>query len=408
MKQSNFFTKIVKEIPKDEDSYNAQTLIRAGFIDKLSAGIYSYLPLGKKVIDKICQIIREEINKVGGQEISMPALSPKEVWQKTARWDNFDVLFKLSASDKKDYALGATHEEIVTPLVQKFVSSYKDLPVAVYQIQTKFRNEKRAKAGLMRGREFLMKDLYSFHADQADLDSYYEKVKQAYFNIYNRLGIGKNTYLTYASGGDFSKYSHEFQTLSPVGEDKIFICKNCQIAINQEIIEEQNICPECGKNNFKSETAIEVGNIFKLGNRFSRAFKFYYSSKEGEKKDIIMGCYGLGISRVLATIVENCHDQNGLIWPEAITPFSVHLISLGVDKEAQQLYDKLKEIGADVLYDNRDISAGIKFAEADLIACSLRIVISKKTLAKNLVEIKKRKGKEGKLISQLELFKLLK
>ncbi len=408
MKQSKLFSQAIKTLPKDEDSYNAQTLIRAGFVDKLSAGIYSLLPLGKIVMDKISQIIREEINKLDGQEILMSALSTKEAWQKTNRWENFDVLFKLKGSDKREYALGATHEEIVVPILKKYINSYKDLPLAVYQIQTKFRNEKRAKAGLIRGREFLMKDLYSFHENNADLEKYYEKVKQAYFKIFKRLNLEKNTYLTYASGGDFSEFSHEFQTICKSGEDLIYICKKCQIAINQEIIDKQKTCPECRGDDFRQEKAVEVGNIFKLGTRFSDPFKLSFSDKNGDIKPVIMACFGMGISRLLATIVEISHDDKGIIWPESIAPFKVHLISIGQNDKAEKLYERLKKLGIEVLYDDRDISAGNKFMEADLIACSYRLVLSDKTEEKNLLEIKSRQAKTAKLISEEEVIKLLK
>ena len=408
MRQSNLFTKINKNLPKDEDSYNAQILIKAGFIDKLSAGIYTWLPLGLRVINKISNIVREELNKQGAQEILMPALSPKDNWQKTDRWDNFDALFKLSASDTKEYALGATHEEIVSPLMQKFIFSYKDLPSAVYQIQTKFRNEKRAKAGLIRGREFLMKDLYSFHENQESLDDYYEKIKQTYFNIYSILGLKDKTFLTYASGGDFSKYSHEFQTITKAGEDKIYICKDCKVAINEEIIDTQKLCPECKSDNFKEEKAVEVGNIFKLGDRFSKAFNFKYSDSEGQLQPIIMGCYGLGLSRVLATVVECLNDDKGVIWPSSIAPFKVHLLSLSKDKEALKIYNDLVSNDIEVLFDDRDISYGEKFAEADLISCPFRIIVSEKTLAENSVEIKARDKQDATLVSVEDIIKNIK
>ncbi len=407
MKQSKLFTKAIKDLPKDEDSYNAQYLIRAGFIDKLGAGIYNLLPLGKIVMDKISQIIRVEMNKVDGQELLMSALSPKEVWQKTDRWDNFDALFKLKASDSRDYALGATHEEIVVPILKKYINSYKDLPLSVYQIQTKFRNEKRAKAGLMRGREFLMKDMYSFHENDDDLNIYYERVKKAYFNIFKKLNLNKNTYLTYSSGGDFSEFSHEFQTICPSGEDLIYICDNCQIAINQEIIESQKVCPICKSVDFNQQKAIEVGNIFKLGTRFSEPFKLKYSDEKGSLKPVIMGCYGMGISRLLATIVEVSHDKKGVIWPNLIAPFKVHLLSLALNSEADKLYNELKSLGIEVLYDDRDISAGVKFAEADLISCPYRIVVSEKTKEKGLIELKNRESDSVKLINQSEVIKLL-
>lgn len=408
MKQTKLFTKVVKTLPKDEDSYNAQILIRAGFIDKLAAGIYNYLPLGKIVLEKISQIVRQEMNKVGGQEILMSALSPKEIWQKTDRWDNFDALFKLAGSDKKDYALGATHEEIVTPLMQKFIFSYKDLPNSVYQIQTKFRNEKRAKAGLIRGREFLMKDMYSFHENMEDLDNYYEKVKDSYFNIFKRLELDKFTYLTYSSGGSFSKYSHEFQTICQAGEDIIYVCQKCQVAINLEIIKEQKICPQCKSSDFKEEKAVEVANIFKLANRFSKAFNFSFTDNKGGSQEVLMACFGLGISRLLATIVEIHHDDKGLKWPEEVAPFKVHLISLGVNNEAEKIYQKLKQAEIEVLYDDRLMSAGAKLVEADLIACPIRLVISPKTIEKKLIEFKKRTKEDSQLVSENELFKLLK
>lgn len=399
MKQSFLFTKTLRELPKDETSFNAQALIRAGFIDKVGAGIYTFLPLGLRVIDKILAIIREEINAVGGQEVLMPALLPKESWEATGRWENFDALFKLSGSDHREYALGATHEEVVTPLAKKYVFSYRELPVAIYQIQTKFRNEKRAKAGLIRGREFLMKDLYSFHTNQEDLDKYYEQVKAAYYKIYDRLGLGDLTYLTYASGGAFSKYSHEFQTLTTAGEDHIYLCNKCRVAINKEIIKECSACPTCGSTQLVEEKAIEVGNIFKLGTRFSNPFGMKYKSAEGKDEEVIMGCYGIGPSRIMGTIVEICHDEKGLKWPEAIAPFKVHLLSLKSDSEAEKIYNILVERGVEVLYDDRDISAGEKFADADLIGCPFRVVVSAKTLADGQVEIKRRDKDEVEKIT---------
>lgn len=409
MKQSFLFTKTIKELPKDETSYNAQTLMRAGFIDKVGAGIYTFLPLGLKVLNKINNIIREEINAVGGQEVLMPALTPKEVWQTTDRWENFDALFKLAGSDDKEYAMGATHEEIVTPLAQKFTLSYRDLPFAIYQIQTKFRNEKRAKAGLLRGREFSMKDLYSFHVSQEDLDIYYEKVKQTYFNIYKRLGLGEITYLTYSSGGAFSKYSHEFQTVCSAGEDLIYVCQKCKTAINREIIEEQKDCPECGGHDFKEEKAIEVGNIFKLGTKFSKPFGFQYKNQSGDIGDIVMGCYGMGPSRILGTIVEVYHDDRGIVWPEDIAPFFIHLISLKQNDEAEKIYQELILAGFDVLYDDRDeLSAGEKFADADLIGCPVRLVLSAKTLSDNKIEIKLRKEDDVKMVEIKDLITYLK
>ncbi|MFC1700989.1 aminoacyl--tRNA ligase-related protein [Patescibacteria group bacterium] len=394
MKQSQLFTRTVKQTPADETSFNAKALIKAGFIDKLSAGVYSFLPLGLRVHNKICNIVRKEMNIVGGQEILMPALTPKETWQTTGRWENFDALFKLKGNDDKEYALGATHEEIITPLAGKHILSYKDLPTYIYQIQTKFRNELRAKAGLIRGREFSMKDLYSFHTDENSLDEYYEKIQKAYFNIFEKLGLKDITYLTFAKGGAFSKYSHEFQTLTKAGEDTIFICDKCKISINKELIEEQKICPKCGEKDLREEKAIEVGNIFKLGTRFSKPFNLQFTDKDGNKKDIIMGCYGLGPSRLMGTIVEVYHDDKGIIWPDEITPFKVHLISISQDNKSEEIYQDLLKNNIEILYDDRDISPGIKFSDADLIGIPYRIVVSNKTLEKDSVEIKKRNSEE--------------
>ncbi|MCG2808932.1 MAG: His/Gly/Thr/Pro-type tRNA ligase C-terminal domain-containing protein [Candidatus Portnoybacteria bacterium] len=408
MRQSKLFTKTIKEAPKDETSFNAEVLIRGGFIEKVSAGVYSFLPLGLRVHNKICHIIREEMNAIGGQEILMPSLTPKRVWEQTGRWDNFDVLFKLAGADKKEYALGATHEEIVVPLVKKYVSSYKELPAYVYQIQTKFRNELRAKAGLIRGREFSMKDLYSFHTNKEDLDRFYELAKEAYFKVYKRCGLGTLTYLTFASGGAFSKYSHEFQTLTDAGEDTIYICDKCKVAVNKEIIGEQKECPVCKNGDLREEKAVEVGNIFKLGTRFSEPFGFSYADASDKIHFVEMGCYGLGPSRTMGTIVEVHHDEKGIIWPEEVAPYAVHLLSLGKEKEtrdfADDVYDKLIENKIEVLYDDRDsASPGAKFADADLIGIPLRLVVSGKTVESDSVEIKKRDSEEIRLVKKQNL-----
>ncbi len=413
MLQSKLFTKTIKEVPKDETSFNAQVLIKAGFIDKLSAGVYSFLPLGLRVLNKIENVIRDEMDNIGGQEVLMPALSPKENWDKTGRWDSLDVLFKVSGADEKEYALGATHEEVVSPLAKRFIFSYKDLPMYPYQIQTKFRNEPRAKAGLMRGREFSMKDLYSFSESQADLDKFYEMAKQAYSKVYDRLGVGDITYLTYASGGTFSKYSHEYQTLCEAGEDIIYICDKCRVAINEEIIEEQTKCPICGRDDLRKERSAEVGNIFKLGNKYTIPFDVKYTDKEGRSKDVIMGCYGIGPSRLMGTIVEVSHDDRGIIWPKEIAPFQIHIVGLfgkegsdEVKEKALHIYNELKKKGVDVLFDDReDVSAGEKFADADLIGCPLRIVVSSKTLKEDTAECKGRSEQEAKFIKINNLIK---
>jgi len=401
MKQSRLFTRTLKELPKDETSFNAQTLIRAGFVDKLGAGIYTFLPLGLRVHNKICNIIRAEMDAIGGQEILMPALIPKKNWLTTERWDNFDALFKLIGGNQKEYGLGATHEEVVTPLLQKYILSYQDLSVAVYQIQTKFRNEPRAKAGLLRGREFSMKDLYSFHPDEEALKQYYKIVQKAYFKIFERCGLIDYTYLTYAAGGAFSKYSHEFQAICPGGEDTIHICDKCKIAINQEIIDQHHTCPSCDNSKLRTAKSVEIGNIFKLGTRFAKPFEVKYTDETGQEKDVVMGCYGIGPSRLMGAIVEILHDDKGIVWPQAIAPFSIHLLSFKQDDKATTLYQTLTTAGLEVFYDDRDISMGSKLADADLIGCPHRLIISDNSLKQGGVELKLR-AKEGTEIIKLD------
>ncbi|MDR3647298.1 MAG: His/Gly/Thr/Pro-type tRNA ligase C-terminal domain-containing protein [Candidatus Babeliales bacterium] len=403
MKQSQLFTKTKKTISEQEPSINAQLLERAGFVSKLMSGVYSYLPLGLRVLTKIENIVRQEMNKLAGQEILMSGLQPKENWLQTQRWDKVDILFKLKGAGDRDLALGPTHEEIITPLVGQYIQSYKDLPQYVYQIQTKFRNEARAKSGLLRGREFRMKDLYSFHTNEKDLDEYYDKVITTYLRIFERCGLGELTYLTFASGGIFSKYSHEFQTVTQYGEDIVHVCLKCKIAINKEIIADQSSCPVCGNQDLKEEKAIEVGNIFKLMQRFSDAFSLAFTDKEGKQQPVVMGCYGLGTSRLMGSIVEILHDEKGIIWPKEVAPFHVHLISLAREEaeieKAEQLYLDLQRVGIEVLYDDRaGVQAGQKFADSDLIGIPLRIVISAKTLAQNSVEVKERAKSTAELI----------
>ena len=394
MYQSSLISKTRKQISQAEESLNAQILIKAGFIDQVMAGVYAYLPLGYRVIQNIEKIVREELAAISAQEILLPALQPKSYWEKTGRWDSLDVLYRFTSYyTNTELALGSTHEEIITPLAQNLIQSYQDLPLAAYQIQTKFRDEKRAKSGLLRGREFIMKDLYSFHSNSEDLDTYYDIVIQAYINIYKRLGLGDKTFKTYASGGSFSKYSHEFQTLSNIGEDTIFVCEKCNIAINQEIIQEQNTCPECGNSDLIEKKAIEVGNIFKLQTKYSDAFGLEFTDDKGQNQSVIMGCYGIGISRLMGTIVEIFAENNAkMLWPAEISPFDIHLIVLNTDSteiknKAEELYQQYQKNGKSVLFDNRDERPGVKFADADLIGIPERIIISKKSLEQNGVEI---------------------
>jgi len=395
MKQSNLFTKTIKENPKDEKSLNSQLLIRAGFVDKLSSGVYTLLPLGLRVIKNIERIVREEMNAIEAQEILMPALHPKENWEITQRWE-VKEMFKIKG---EELGLGWTHEEIITPLMKRYILSHKDLPKYVYQIQTKFRNEPRAKSGLLRGKEFIMKDLYSFHDDESDLDIYYEKVKEAYFKIYERCGLKEKTYLTLASGGTFSKYSHEFQTITNAGEDIVYICNNCGTVINKEIKEDE--CLNCHAKEFKEEKAIEVGNIFKLHEKYSKPFNL--TNEKG--KEILMGCYGFGITRAMGAIVEISNDEKGIIWPKEVSPFQIHLIDLDNREISEKIYEILQNQNYEVLYDDRsDKTAGEKFNDCDLIGTPLRIVASKKT-GKDNVEIKMRGKEKVELINIKDLIK---
>lgn len=403
MRQSLLFIKTQKEAPRDEKSMNARLLVRGGFIDKLMAGVYSYLPLGLRVLKKIENIIREEMNAIGGQEVLLPALHPKENWQRTGRWQ-VPEMFRLKSRLGKEYSLGWTHEEIITPLVQKFVKSYKDLPVYVYQIQDKFRDELRVKSGLLRGTEFIMKDLYSFHASEQDMDTYYEKAKKAYLRIFKRCGLGGQTFVTLASGGTFSKYSHEFQTVTPYGEDEIYLCQRCKLGVNKEIIAEHFYrCPQCKNKKLEVKKAIEVGNIFKLKTRYTEAFRFVFRDRNGVERPVLMGCYGIGLGRLMGAVVEVHHDENGIIWPQEVAPFLVHLIELGkkskVKNAAEKMYADLQKAGTEVLYDDRgDKTAGEKFADADLIGIPWRMVVSEKALKKSSVELKERGARTAKLM----------
>jgi prolyl-tRNA synthetase len=416
MRYAQLFAKTNKTAPADADSTNARLLIQGAFVSQLAAGIYTFLPLGLRVLNKIKTIVREEMNAVGGQEVLMPALIPKQPWETTRRWDAIDVLFKLKGAGDKDFTLGPTHEEVVTPLVQQFVHSYKELPVAVYQIQDKFRNEPRAKSGLLRGREFAMKDMYSFHISEADLESYYDKVADCYLNVFKRLGL--DAIKTEASGGVFAKYSHEYQVPTPYGEDLIYVCDKCRWSVNREIAEvkDGDACPKCG-GTIKETKAIEVGNIFKLSTRFADDFGFTVALEDGSPGKLWMGCYGIGLSRLVGAIVEVFHDDRGIIWPKSVAPFAAHLVSLGSKDEdvaervattASDLYDELTKAGVEVLWDDRaGVSAGEKFADADLIGCPIRLVVSEKTLAQDSVEWKEREGGEAKLVKLPDVYETI-
>jgi len=409
MKYSQLFSKTSKTAPTDADSVNAKLLTQAGFIHKQMAGVYTYLPLGLRTLNKIQNIIRQEMEKLGALEILMPALTQEGSWDKSGR-GKLDILYHLQGREGAKLVLNPTHEEVITPLAKSYIASYRDLPFAAFQFQDKFRDEPRAKSGLLRTREFIMKDLYSFHADKTDLDKYYEEVKKAYARIFKQLGLGKDVVLTFASGGSFSKYSHEFQAIAEVGEDTIYLCDKCQVAVNEEIIKEQNICPECGNKNLQPKKAVEVGNIFKLGTKFSEAFGLTYKTAEGQDKLIEMGCYGMGPGRIIGVIAELFHDEKGILWPSAVAPFQAHLLALSKEKsifeKAEKIYQQLTEQGIEVLYDDRtETSAGVKFADADLIGIPTRIVVSEKTLVKESVEIKKRQSETTTLLPMSNLKK---
>ena len=406
MRQSKLFGQTLRENPKDETSVNARLLERGGFVYKNSAGVYSYLPLGWRVLGKIAGIIRKEMNAIGGQEMFMPALVEKKYLDATGRWD-VPVGFEVKGKNEKtaDFVLGWTHEEVLTAIAKRYISSYKDLPFGAYQIQTKFRNEPRAKSGLLRGREFMMKDLYSFHSSEEDLQNYYAIVKEVYFKIFEQCGL--KSFYTVAAGGNFtSSNTHEFQVLSQVGEDKILLCLKCEYAENKEIskLGDGDKCPKCG-GKIKIENAIEVGNIFPLGEKYSSAFNLQFIDSRGKKENVVMGSYGIGLGRVIGTAVEVYHDDQGIIWPKNIAPFQIHLIelsakdNLAVKKQAEKIYEIFADKGVEILYDDRaDKTAGEKFADADLIGIPLRIVISAKTLENNSIELKKRNKKAVKLI----------
>lgn len=388
MRQSSLFSKTEKNFPKDEESINAKYLIKGGFVVKNSSGVFSFLPLGWRVLNKINNIIREEMNAVGGQEILMPALIAKKFFEKTGRWD-VDIAYKLKIG-AEEFALGWSHEDVISAIAENFIHSEKDLPVAVYQIQSKFRHEPRARGGLIRGREFLMKDLYSFHKDKEDLERYYQVVINAYRKIFDRLSLSYK--ITESGGGVFTdEYTHEFQVLTSNGEDTIFYCDKCDFSQNKEIakVEKNDKCPKCD-GEIQESRGIEVANVFRLNQRYSQWF---------------MGSYGIGVARAMGTLVEVFHDDKGIIWPDSVAPFQIHLISLPGAKNADTLYNNLVKEGFEALYDDREISAGEKFFDADLLGIPHRLVVSEK--AGDKIEVKRRGLSETKLLSHEELLQLL-
>jgi len=411
MRQSELFTKTRREAPKDEVAKNAQLLIRAGFIHKEMAGVYSLLPLGLRVLERISAVIRDEMNKIGGQEILMTTLQQKELWEQTDRWSDsvVDSWFKTKLKDGGEVGLGFTHEEPLTSIMRSHVASYHDLPKLVYQIQWKFRNEERAKSGIIRGREFLMKDLYTFATSEEEHAKLYEKVAAAYERIFERLGIGEQTYRTFASGGVFSKYSHEFQCLSEVGEDTVYVHKEKRVAVNKEVMNAE-VLADLGlsKNELTEAKAVEVGNIFSLGTRFSKALGLRFKGKDGKQEDVIMGSYGIGPTRLMGVLAELFSDVKGLAWPPAVAPFAAHLVAItggngDVREEADRLYEMFSENGIETLYDDRDVRAGEKFADSDLIGIPKRLIISEKTMSEGGVEVVSRADGSTTFVSENDI-----
>lgn len=410
MRVSKLFTKTSKTVPADEVAKNAQLLIRAGFIHKEMAGVYAYLPLGVRVIEKIKNIVREEMNAVGGQEVIMTTLQPRDIWEKTGRWDDekVDNWFKTKLVNGTELGVGLTHEEPIVDAVSSYVNSYKDLPFSVYQIQSKFRNELRAKSGILRGREFLMKDMYTFSRDQEQHEQEYEKIVEAYHKVYNRLGIGDITYRTYADGGIFTpRFSDEFQTLTAVGEDTIYVDEAKRIAINEEIYTDENL-EKLGlnKNDLVEKKGVEVGNTFHLESKYTDALDLYFTDEKGEKQSIIMGCYGIGVSRLMGTIAEILSDDKGLVWPENIAPFKVYLVRIGgadAVAQADALYEELTLGGIEVLYDDRDVNPGQKFADSELIGIPYRVTVSDRLMADEMYELTERKDGEKRLLTREQL-----
>ncbi len=414
MRQSKLFSKIRKEIPKDEVSKNAQLLIRGGFIYKEMAGVYVLLPLGIRVIENIKQIVREEMNALGGQELLMTTLQRKELWEETDRWDDkkVDVWFKSRLKNDVEIGFGWSHEEPITKMLINYIESFRDLPVYVYQFQNKLRNELRAKSGIMRGREFIMKDLYSYSRTEEDHKLFYDSVIEAYHRIFRRLGIGEDTFLTFASGGAFTQFSHEFQTITDAGEDVVYVDRRKKIAINEEVFTD-DVTQQLNldRNNLEKVKASESGNIFSFGGKKCEDLGLLYTDKDGKKKPVILGSYGLGITRLMGIIVEKLSDEKGMIWPEEIAPYRAHIIALGEQKDEQvqkiseEIYTAFGEEKA--LLDDRDVRAGEKFAEADFLGLPLRIVVSKRSLSEGGVEVKLRTEKESKIIPLEEIKKLL-
>jgi prolyl-tRNA synthetase len=414
MRRSQLFTKTRHDAPADEVSKNAQLLIRAGFIHKEMAGVYAYLPLGLRVVEKIKQIVREEMNSLGSQELIMTNLQHKEIWETTGRWSDevVDIWFKTQLQNGTPLGLAWSHEEPITNMMKNYISSYRDFPVSVYQFQTKLRNELRSKSGIMRGREFVMKDMYTYTKSADELQKLYAEAKEAYLRVFKRIGLGDITYVTAASGGAFTKYSHEFQTVTEAGEDTIYVNREKKVAINEEVYTDEDLA-ELGleKGHLEKVKAAEVGNIFNFGTVKSEQLGLYFTDEDGNEKPVYLGSYGIGITRLMGVIAEHFADNKGLVWPKNIAPFDVYLARLGntpeIVKNADEIYSRLTDSGISVIYDDRDERAGTMLKDADLIGTPYRLVISDKTLSQNSTEIKKRTEDDVKLVSTEELVNIL-
>lgn len=409
MRLSQNFTRTLKEAPADEVARNAQLLIRAGFVYKVMAGVYAYTPLGLRVLEKIKQIVREEMNVLGGQELIMTNLQSKEPWAMTTRWDEkvVDIWFKTKMQDGTELGLAWSHEEAILDMMRQYIKSYKDLPAKVYQFQTKLRNEVRAKSGIMRGREFLMKDMYSLHATAEDLDAFYKQTIDAYMRAYERMGIGGDTYVTFASGGAFTKFSHEFQTVCEVGEDTIYLHRGKNIAVNEEVMNDEALA-ELGisRDELEPVKSVEVGNIFNFGTEKCEQMQIYFTDADGQQHPVYLGSYGIGISRMMGVLVEKFADERGIIWPEAVAPAKVYLVRIGSDEAvgvADSLYEELLAKGIEVIYDDRDERPGVKFADAELMGIPYRVTVSDRNLAEEKYEFTMRNGGETILLTHDEL-----
>lgn len=408
MKVSQLFTRTSKDAPADEVSKNAQLLIRAGYVYKVMAGVYAYTPLGLRVLENIKRIVREEMNAVHGQEIIMSSLQRKETWETTGRWDDevVDVWFKSKLKDETEVGFGWSHEESIMEMMQQFVRSYKDLPTSVYQFQTKLRNELRAKSGIMRGREFVMKDMYSLHATAEDLDAYYNSVIDAYNRVYDRLGIGDDTFVTFASGGAFTKFSHEFQTICDAGEDILYVHREKNIAVNEEVLDEAVKELGINKSELEKVKSAEVGNIFNFGTDKAEQMGITFMDKDGSQKPIYLASYGIGITRAMGVIVEKFADDKGIVWPESVAPAMVYLVRIGGEgaiDHADKLYEKLTEKGIEVLYDDRDERPGAKFADAELMGIPYRVTVSDRLIEAGNYEFTTRATGETQILTQDEL-----